>query len=225
MKFFPLLILLVCISNVALKAQVLAVTEEGDTIYVYPNGTWSYDELDEMPALNANSILEVDFEIDTIKTPFKYSGNLDKEVENENGQFVIKYNSDKWRRVPPASLNDDAEFAFEFKETDIWCVVISEEIPIEKGNLFKIARNNMADYAEAEVEVAKAEIRQVNGSEVLRGTMRTSYSGIPFVFDTYYFSNEAGSVQFTIWTSTNIWEDHLADIEELLNGFIVAARE
>ncbi|MEO0625461.1 MAG: hypothetical protein AAFY91_00630, partial [Bacteroidota bacterium] len=66
MKFFPLLTLLVCISNVAMKAQVLAVTEEGDTIYVYPNGTWSYDELDEMPALNANSILEVDFEIDTI---------------------------------------------------------------------------------------------------------------------------------------------------------------
>ncbi|MEM8583705.1 MAG: hypothetical protein AAGF87_05520 [Bacteroidota bacterium] len=213
---------LLFIAATALNAQVLAVTENGDTIYVYPNGTWSYDELDEMPIMEESGLFELDenLVIDTISTHFKYASSSDKEVENANNQFVIKYNSDKWRRVPPASLNDDAEFAFEHKERDIWCVVIAEEIPIEMEALFSIAKNNMANFTGTGVEVLKAEVRRVNGSEVLRGVMRTESSGIPFLFDTYYFSNDKCSVQFTVWTSVNIWENQLEDIEELHNGFI-----
>ena len=32
-----------------LFAQMKAVTEKGDTIYVYNNGTWSYEKLDVAP--------------------------------------------------------------------------------------------------------------------------------------------------------------------------------
>ena len=50
--------------------------------------------------------------------------------------------------------------------------------------------------------------------------MKTTFSDISFVFDTYYFSNELGSVQFTLWTSEKLWEKNISEIQDLLNGFI-----
>ena len=35
----------------ATLAQTIAVTELGDTIYVYSNGTWTYEPQEEVPAV------------------------------------------------------------------------------------------------------------------------------------------------------------------------------
>ena len=78
----------------------------------------------------------------------------------------------------------------------------------------------MEDRTGAEVEVIKTELRNVNGTDLIRGALSVKISGVQFMFDTYYFSNEKGSVQFTVWTSDRIWENELDDIHELLNGFI-----
>jgi hypothetical protein len=79
----------------------------------------------------------------------------------------------------------------------------------------------MEEFSGSKVEILKTELRTVNGVELIRGVMQSEYSGIPLMFDTYYYSNDNVSVQFTVYTSDNLWEKNTDLIQELLNGFVV----
>lgn len=218
-KLTLLLSYLIAISYVS-NAQTRAVTEEGDTIYVYDNGTWTYELLDEMPSvLNELSYLEQELKIDTIYDAFSTPKTSNKTLKNSRNQFIVKYDDSIWKRVPPATLNDDAEFALQGKNTDVWCIIISEETPIESDKLFKIAKHNMKENTGADADILITELRTVNNAPVIRGTLKASFSGIDFIFDSYYFSNESGSVQFTTWTSDQLWKKNEGLILDLLNGF------
>ena len=79
----------------------------------------------------------------------------------------------------------------------------------------------MKEATGSDPRVLKTELRTVNGQQLMRGVLGANFSGISFIFDTYYYSNDHGSVQFTTWTSDKVWERNKNDILELLNGFIV----
>ena len=212
-------ILLLTFSN--LQSQVLAITEEGDTVYIYNNGTWSYELKDDAPYFNEFEYLNDKLEIDKIEKKFKYDKGVDKDAKNKDDQFVIKYNSKLWERVPAGSLNEEAEFAFKSKTADIWSIIISEETEIEKDKLYKIAKKTMEDNSGTTAEVIKTQLRTVNEAEVIRGVLKVDFAGIIFVFDSYYYSDENGSVQFTTWCGEKTWERKKDDISSFLNGFIV----
>ena len=202
--------------------QVQAITEYGDTIFVYDNGTWSFELLDEAPPIEKEfGFLSKEVKIDTLSEGFTFSENVTKEVNNSRDQFTVKYDDRLWGRVPPGTLNEDAEFAFKFKESDIWSVVISEETPIEINKLFLIAKKNMESYSGEDAEIIATELRTVNGTPVIRGVLKSTFSGITFMFDSYYYSDDRGSIQFTTWTSDTIWEKNQETILDLLNGLIV----
>jgi len=203
------------------NCQTIAVTETGDTIYVYDNGTWSYEFQEEMPLINELDYLSAELKIDTVEEKLIHPTDANKEVRNSKNQFIIKYNDRKWKRVPPATLNEIAEFAFEGKTFAIWCIVIAEETEIAPDLLFKIAKNTMEENTGSNVDIINTELRTVNGSNVIRGTFKAYISSITFVFDSYYFSNDLGSVQFTVWSGDKIWERNEKEILDLLNGLIV----
>ncbi|MEL7002616.1 MAG: hypothetical protein AAFN93_07750 [Bacteroidota bacterium] len=215
------IVTLVTITNLTF-AQTRAVTEKGDTIYVYDNGTWSFDLLDEMPSeLDDLEFLSEKLDFDTLTNKFVTPKQANKQVKHSGGMFEINYDEGFWKRVPPATLNDEASFAFEAKDTDIWSVVIAEDTPIQTDKLFLIAKNTMKEYSGADPKVLKTEVRNVNGTDVIRGVMLAEYSGITFIFDSYYFSNDLGSVQFTTWTSQKVWERNESSITDFLNGFVI----
>lgn len=174
-----------------------------------------------MPEINELAFLEEELAIDTIKPEFTFSRSAKKQVTNAHDQFLIKYDDKAWKRIPPATLNEEAEFAFQCKKSDVWCAVISEETPIAADKLYRIAIKNMEDHTGTKVDILKSELRTVNGHEVVRGVLRANLSGITFVFDSYYFSNEKGSVQFTTWTSDSVYERVKDDIAVFLNGLVV----
>ena len=163
--------------------------------------------------------MEDELTIDTIEQAFSAPDWSKKTLKNAKNQFTVKYNESVWKRVPPATYNEDAEFALEGKNNDIWCIIISEETEIGIDNLFKIAKETMRENTGIEPEIIKTELRTVNGTEVLRGTLKANFSGIDLIFDSYYFSNELGSVQFTTYTSVKLWERKQDVILDLLNGF------
>lgn len=215
---------LLCLLYQLSFAQIRAVTERGDTIYVFNDGTWSFtmdgfgtDGYADDPGLFSIRTLD----IDTLNTSFKYGKLARKTAESEKGFFTIRYDETLWKRVPPGELNDDAELAFESRKEDIYCIVITEKIEIGAENIVQIAIDNMRETTGRPVDVIKLEKRTVNGADVLRAVLGASYSGIEFIFDSYYYSSEAGTVQFTTWTGRNLWEDYEAEILELLNGFVL----
>ncbi len=216
-----LLVGFVIMSNFLLS-QVQAITEFGDTIYVYDNGTWSFEVLDEMPVIeNQFSFLEEEINLDTINEEFTIPDGSNKEISHPSGMFSVKYNSFKWERVPPATLNDEADYAFKSKVSDIWSVIIHEETEISKDKLLLIAKNTMKKRIGENPLMVKSELRKVNGTELIRGAMRADFSNLVFIFDTYYYSSEKGSVQYVTWTTEGVWEQKQKEILDMLNGFIV----
>jgi len=205
-----------------LIAQQRAVTESGDTIFIYDNGTWSFELEDEIiRSLEEGAFMDQPLDIDTILTTFSHTPNVDKEVIPKSEQFKFKYNNENWKRVPPADLNEDAEFAFQHRDVDIWAILITEQTEIDVENLLKIAITNMEENTGTEVGIKKVELLNVNGAEILRGTLHASFSGINFIFDSYYYSDERGTTQFSTWTSEKIWENNQSLIHDFLNGFVV----
>ena len=62
--------------------------------------------------------------------------------------------------------------------------------------MLRIAKKTKKVNTGAEVEIKNVECRNVNGEDIIRGTFIANFSGLTFVFDTYYFSIELGSIQF-----------------------------
>lgn len=204
----------------ATNAQTLAVTEHGDTIYVYDNGTWSFSLEESGNGMSELDALDVEINFKEIQDPFSFPENAKKEARSRLGFFKIRYDDSVWKRLPPSELNEEAEMAFQMRDRDVYCMIISEEIEIGDENLFKIAMDNMGSVVDSEMEVIHAERRLVNNSPIIRGTYEVNMSGMNLLFDSYYYSDSRGSVQFTTWTGGNVWKKYESEILDLLNGFI-----
>jgi|GEM_PF-1279476 len=204
------------------SCQMIAVTEEGDTIYVYSDGTWSF-ELDKPfePDDIFGGALDIELQIDTILEKQFFSKKADKEISTSIGQFDFKYENSIWKRVPPVEYNEDAEFAFEHRERDIWGILITEETEIGKENIFKIAIQSLEENLKTEVQIINCQSINVNGSDLLRGTFAMQISGIDFVFDNYYFSDERGTTQFSVWSSSNMWKKYESTVKDFMSGLII----
>ncbi len=206
--------------------QVRAITEAGDTIYVYNDGTWSFTLENKEGDLDAQlEYLSMELDIDTLDQIFEADKTLTKEVASKFGFFKIKYDDKYWKRIPPGELNAVAELAFKAQERDIFCMVISEEIGVGAIPALKTAVNSLREKLNGEVKILKVEDRTVNGVKVVRGVFELKLSGITMIFDTYYYSSDKGTVQFTIWTAANLWEKYEADIDRFHNGFIIIDAE
>lgn len=203
-------------------AQLRAVTELGDTIYVYNDGTWSFSPEDS-DVMNPDNLafLTQRVKIDTSNISYYAPETANKEVKSSFGFFSIKYDDSQWKRVPPGEFNKEAEFAFKSIKKDIYCIVIAEEIEIGAENILKIAMQTMEENTGSKVENLKAELRKVNGTELLRCVNKVSLTGMSLVFDNYYYSDARGTVQFSTWTGSTLWKKYEKDIGDLLNGFIV----
>lgn len=202
--------------------QEMAITENKDTVYLYSNGTWSYELSDDLGVNGVNlHYLNTPLNLDTILVLQKKTDLATGHLESKLGIFSINYLPEKWKRTPPGQLNAEAEFALLHKEKEIYCIVIAEEVGVGFENMPKIAMKTMEKNTGGTIEVKKAELRNVNGVNVTRGVFDIEISGMNLTFDSYYYSSEKGSIQFTTWTGSNIWGKHEPDILELLNGLVI----
>ena len=147
MKNYKLLLgmLLLTLNLHRSAAQILAVTEKGDTIFVYENGTWSYEPISEEVDQGILSFLEEKVKFDTSRIEYTAPAKAKKEIKHENNQLSIKYDENIWKRIPPASVNADADYAFQSKVKDIWAIVIAEDTEIPADKLYLIGKNSMKE--------------------------------------------------------------------------------
>ena len=81
------LVITMLFTSITLFSQTRAVTEYGDTIYIYNNGTWAYEILEDMPDENLLDYLKVDLQVDSIKEKNFFNPSAKKTVTNK-GQIV-----------------------------------------------------------------------------------------------------------------------------------------
>lgn len=205
---FTSLIFIFGVSIVALNAQLRAVTETGEEVILFEEGTWKY----------ANHIGYEETETPTNPQPF---------TKDEESSFLVKSNilnvgvyiNPKAWTFKKSSNNEDAEYEFGFKNGDLYGMFISEKFEIPLETLKSIAFENCVGMA-PDLKIVQEEYRTVNGKKMLMLQMNGTTQGIKFSYYGYYFSNSNGTVQFVTYTAQNLIDTYISDIETLLNGFV-----
>ncbi|MCK4662415.1 MAG: hypothetical protein KAT68_06095 [Bacteroidales bacterium] len=204
-----LIVILICCSTALfVQAQKKAVTETGDEVILYDDGTWKY-------------VNDTDIENNEIPT------NSKKFEKSDNSTFLLKstkldvgvwLDTKKWS-FKKAGDNPEAEYELKLKIGDLYGMIISEKIEIPLKSLKGIALEN-GKTAAPDLHIVKEEYRNVNGLTILLLQMNGTMQGIKFSYYGYYFSNSNGTVQFITYTSQNLLDEYKNDCEELLNGLV-----
>ncbi len=196
------------------SAQEMAFSERGDTVILYADGTWDYfenfakgDSLSSNgPKLNSDEFVKP-----------KTSTN---KVSGFDERYAVWYDPKIWKRVPPGSINPDADMAFQLLNGDAYGMVIFEELQIPMQNLSEIALTNAINVA-PDMSVKGKDLRVVNDQQLIWMQMAGTTQGIPIVYCSYYFSWEGGSIQFHTFTGQNVFDKYKPQLFNLLNGLVI----
>jgi len=189
-------------------AQQTAVTETGNKVILYDDGTWSYLHKDTIAA------------DDILINPEKFSNSA-------NSSFLLKstrinmgsyLDTLKWT-VKKANEHEAAEYEINNIELGLYGMMITEKLDLPLESLANIALDNARDAA-PDVKVMDKQYRYVNGLKVLMMRMTGTIQDIKFSYYGYYYSTPKGAIQFLVYSSDEIVNQNVAEIEALLNGLV-----
>ena len=123
----------------------------------------------------------------------------------------------KWTQ---AKSDDPNKASFDFREGDIYGLLIAERMVVPIAKLRDIAFKN-ARSAAPDISVVKEENRTVNGIEMLCMQMDGTIEGIKFTYYGYYYAGKSGSIQLLTYTSQNLFQESQPEMTEFLNGLEV----
>jgi len=204
-------------------SQETAVTESGDTVYLYSNGRWTYDLIDiEDVPLDDELVLFSSYPVmDSTNTVYNTPKNSKKIINNEDKPYSIAYDVSRWRREPTASINEEADYTFMSKNEENFAMIIYEEAEIGLNAILNIAMSNLKSGINVEPNVIHSDYVMVNGKQMIHATYAVEIEGMNFVFDSFFYSGEEGTYQYTTWTFANIHKKYQKDHLELLAGLTV----
>jgi hypothetical protein len=188
-------------------AQQKAITETGEDVFLYDDGTWKY-------AQEKSDAVE---EIPTNPATFSKTKNLTFQVKSSNVRVGVWIDPKKWT-FKKATNNDAAEYEFQMKGKDVYGMIITERFSIPLTTLRTVALQNGRSVA-PDLQIVKEEYRKVNGVTVLLLQMDGTMQGIKVSYYGYYYSDPNGTVQFLTYTSQSLIADMRGECEEFLNGF------
>lgn len=203
-----ILLLIYLLSIVSIYAQKKAVTELGEEIILFENGTWEYIDKDNIKVT----------EIPTNSKSFKKDKTSSFLLKSKKLNVGVWLNPKKWSFKKPTN-EAEGEYELQLKDGDLYGMIISEKVEIPLPTLKFIALENGKEAA-PDLRIVKEEYRTVNGLKVLLLQMNGTMQGIKFSYYGYYFSNTNGTIQFITYTSQNLLDSYLKESETLLNGFV-----
>jgi len=191
-------------------SQIQAVTDKGDQVFLYNDGTWKY----------ANDSSEAEEkEIPMSNVVFSKNDKSTFEVKSTKVNAGVFINTKEWayKKNPIA---DAQEYSFQGRGKDIYAMIITEKVEIPIESLKKLALSNAKDAA-PDTKIVTEEYRMVNGKKIFFMQMNGSIDGIKFTYLGYYYSSEGGTIQFISYTTQSLLEEYKNDMFDLLNGFTI----
>ena len=199
--FLPVLLLVSAIS----VAQQRAVTETGEEVILYKDGTW----------VLANPS-EEEVPMSTNPLPIKTSERATFQVKSTAVPIGVWLDPKTWK-FKKGKPEEAAEFSF--SNGDLYALLITESISIPMESWPEIALANAADAA-PDARIVKREMRNVNGVDVLLMQLDATISGIKLSYYGLYYSSDKGSVQFLTYTGQDVLKKRVREMEQLLSGFV-----
>lgn len=209
MKRIILYVLASCILSHSSVAQTHAITDKGDEVILYNNGTWK-------PVID-------------LSTPEKpITTNPEKFSRGKDAVFLLKSNRihlgfwldpKKWN-FGKATSNEDAEYQLQLKDESLQALIISEKIHIPIETLRNIVIKN-AQKVSPDYHLVFEEFRIVNGLKLLYIQAEGTISDMPINFYGYYYTDSVSTLQFVTMSFNNSKSNDKKIAEELLNGLVL----
>lgn len=140
-------------------------------------------------------------------------------VEGRVVDYSIDYDPDQWT-MTRSETNADAEYEFEYKQGDLYAMVIPEDVELSEEELKDAALTNAQSVA-PDAEIIYTEHKTVHGVDILVMKIEGTISGIPFQYYGYYYLGSAGTIQFIAYTTQDLIKGYDNEIAELLGGLTV----
>jgi hypothetical protein len=188
-------------------SQIKAVTETGEDVFLYKDGTWKY----------AQEMADAPSEIATNPKQFEKAASSTFLVKSSIVNVGVWLDAKKWS-FKKATSNPHAEYEFQMKGSDLYGMLIAEKFEIPLTTLRNIAIENARGVA-PDITITKEEYRTVNGLKVLLLQMNGTMQGIKITYYGYYFSSSKGTVQLITYTSQSLLSEYLPACDQFLNGF------
>ena len=207
MKTFPLLALFLGF-GITLSAQTRAITDTGQEVVLYSNGTYAY--------VNAEDAAAVD--IPTNSKTFTKAENASFLLKSKKVNVGFWLDPKLWS-FGESKENPDAEYEVVLKGEDLYGVIITEKIEVPLETLKNVAIENARQIA-PDIKVKEQEYRMVNGEKVLYLRLDGTMDGMKISYSGYFYSNSTGTVQFITFTSQNLVEEYREVSQQLINGLV-----
>jgi hypothetical protein len=207
MKNFIIVLALFLLSTQHAQAQVKAVTEEGDEVILFKDGTWKYTS-DKKTA---------EIKLDTLYT--KKAADATFLLKSKKISCGVWLNPKKWKFEKDANDTEPNEYSFTLNGEDVYAMFIPEKGQIPMDSWKAVAVENAKSVA-PDIEVVSEGIRNVNGIDVYCMQLNGTIKGIKFTYFGYYYSSEKGSAQFITYTFQSLFKQYKPEMEKLLNGFV-----
>lgn len=197
------------IFNHSAISQKTAITDNGDEVILYDNGTWKYSK---------------DFKNEETPIPM----NPIKFTRDKESSFLLKSNKihlgfwldpKKWR-FNKATSNEDAEYELQLKEQSMQVVIISEKIQLSLVALRGIVITN-AVAVSPDYHILHEEYRMVNGLKVLYMQAEATVSGMKAFYYSYYYTDSTSALQFVAIGFIKANNEDKKNAEDLLNGLVI----
>lgn len=202
------LTVLLLLGVLATSAQTKAITEDGEKVILYYDGTWAYE----------NSNAPAEKEIPTNGVRFSKEKSQSSQIKSKRANVGLWIDTDKWN-YSEAESEEVAEYNFERKGEDLYAMMISEKLEVPLEVLRTVALEN-ARAAAPDIRIDHEEYRTVNGVNVLAMQMTGTIEGIRFTYYGYYYSNAGGTVQLLTYTGSSFFNEYKPEMEKFLNGFV-----
>ncbi len=201
-------LILSCFITSMLAAQQKAVTEMGEEVILFDDGTWKYQHEKDSS----------EDSIPTNPTPFEKDDQATFLLKSKNLNAGFWLDPKVWT-FKKATNNKSAEYELKMNDADLYGMIITEKVEIPLQALRSIAIKN-GQAAAPDLVVVDEEYRTVNGLRVLHLQMDGTTQGIKFSYYGYYFSNENGTIQYLTYTSQNLLSSYREACKRLLNGLV-----
>lgn len=206
------LIIVTAISPVA--AQERAVTLDGDTVILKPDGSWLLLE-NYKPAANFANPKNPGTAVTKPEKATDYVSEAPK-------RYVLWYNEEIWQKIRSKQVNRQADVALKMIDRPAYATVIYERLQVPMDELPDAHFTNVKRMAVNAQQLSKG-YRVVNGDTMATSKVKASPNETKsnFVYRSYYYSNEQGSLQLHVFTSRRFYPELKAKLEGLLNGLVI----
>ena len=223
--FFLLVVFLTLGTVRGQQAPVLATTDDGRRILVYPDGTWKLaEQASPQGSPGTGNTAGTGNTPEAGNSPGmgnnpgagnNPSGNSKVFVKAPQGAFGVWIDEQKWTENP--ANNSAIKINFAHQGDTSYAMIIGERVQVSMDALERAAMNNAKKVA-PDITLLFKEKRVVNGKHVLCLQMTGTIQGNSLMYYGYYSGGAEGTLQVICYTTPELFDQAKSDFDELLNG-------